>query len=371
LLHRFRRPALVALLCLGLTLPAAVSGAGPKDRLKATESGLSALRARIQRNSQRARSLKLRIAVLGERITSAQIAINELDADIVRARSAVMGARRRVEALQAGIDELNNLAVEQAVMLYKAGATDSLTALLDSHSIAELGSRIDLLGVAAQENTGALVRYGRLRAAVEAENRVLFAQQRRLDRSRAAQAVVLARRAGLKDDLARELERLNARLGVDKTREGHLESEARSLKQKILEAQARHSVEVLGTSRRGFVWPLNGPVTSPFGERWGGMHTGIDIDGYTGQPVVAVKEGRVIYLGAGMTGYGNTVIIDHGGGISTLYAHLSGYGVAGGAAVTQGEVIGYVGCTGNCYGDHLHFEVRTNGNPVDPMAYLP
>jgi murein DD-endopeptidase MepM/ murein hydrolase activator NlpD len=78
----------------------------------------------------------------------------------------------------------------------------------------------------------------------------------------------------------------------------------------------------------------------------------------------------VIYASSSMSGYGNAVVVDHGEGISTLYAHLSAYEVNGGP-VEQGQILGYVGCTGHCYGDHLHFEVRLNGDPVDPAGYLP
>jgi murein DD-endopeptidase MepM/ murein hydrolase activator NlpD len=118
------------------------------------------------------------------------------------------------------------------------------------------------------------------------------------------------------------------------------------------------------------IWPLNGPITSGFGPRWGGMHTGIDIDGYTGQPIVASKGGNVI-LASSYSGYGNTVIVDHGGGVATLYAHMSSFGVSAGQNVSQGQVVGNVGCTGSCTGDHLHFEVRVNGSPVNPLSYLP
>jgi murein DD-endopeptidase MepM/ murein hydrolase activator NlpD len=99
------------------------------------------------------------------------------------------------------------------------------------------------------------------------------------------------------------------------------------------------------------------------------MHEGIDIAAAYGTPIGAAASGTVIYCGW-MSGYGNLIAIDHGGGLSTLYGHLSDYAVRGGP-VTQGEIIGYVGCTGHCFGDHLHFEVRVSGHPVDPLGYLP
>lgn len=126
----------------------------------------------------------------------------------------------------------------------------------------------------------------------------------------------------------------------------------------------------LPVSEEGFIWPLEGAITSPYGPRWGRMHTGIDIDGVTGEPVVASAEGTVV-LAAYYSGYGNAVIVDHGNGFSTLYGHLSSIDVDTGDEVRQGQVVGAVGCTGHCTGDHLHFEIRIDGTPLDPLPYLP
>ena len=130
------------------------------------------------------------------------------------------------------------------------------------------------------------------------------------------------------------------------------------------------SLDGLPVSEEGFIWPLAGPVTSPYGPRWGRMHTGIDIDGVTGEPVVASAEGKVV-LAANYSGYGNAVMVDHGNGFTTLYGHLSSIDVDAGDEVQQGQVVGGVGCTGSCTGDHLHFEIRIDGTPLDPLPYLP
>lgn len=125
-----------------------------------------------------------------------------------------------------------------------------------------------------------------------------------------------------------------------------------------------------GQSSSGFVWPVLGRLTSPFGPRWGRMHQGQDIGAPTGTPIKAAKAGVVIKASAG-GGYGNLTLIDHGGGIVTAYAHQSRFGTTEGAPVQQGQVVGYVGSTGNSTGPHLHFEVRVNGAPRNPRAYLP
>ena len=133
-----------------------------------------------------------------------------------------------------------------------------------------------------------------------------------------------------------------------------------------------------GGGSGSYVWPFPGHynITSPFGYRssTGSNHTGVDIDGYqsAGSPIVAADSGTVI-MAAYNGGYGNCIIIDHGNGISTLYAHLSSMSVGVGSSVGQGQTIGGVGNTGTCYGAdgvHLHFEVLINGSQVDPMGYI-
>ncbi|HEX7309813.1 MAG TPA: peptidoglycan DD-metalloendopeptidase family protein [Gaiellaceae bacterium] len=127
-------------------------------------------------------------------------------------------------------------------------------------------------------------------------------------------------------------------------------------------------------SASGFIWPVNGPITSPFGSRClpngdCSFHPGIDIAVPSGTAIKAAAGGTVIYAGS-LGGYGNLTVIDHGNGLATAYGHQSSIGVAIGASVAQGQVIGYVGCTGYCFGAHLHFEVRANGEPVNPLSYL-
>jgi murein DD-endopeptidase MepM/ murein hydrolase activator NlpD len=122
-------------------------------------------------------------------------------------------------------------------------------------------------------------------------------------------------------------------------------------------------------SSQGLIWPVSGPLTSPFGMRWGSLHPGIDIGVGYGTPIHAAAAGTVL-VASYNGGYGNLVVLDHGSSIATAYAHQSSIAVTVGQTVSQGEVIGYVGSTGFSTGPHLHFEVRVNGTPVDPLGYL-
>jgi murein DD-endopeptidase MepM/ murein hydrolase activator NlpD len=117
-------------------------------------------------------------------------------------------------------------------------------------------------------------------------------------------------------------------------------------------------------------WPTSQrSISSPYGQRWGRLHAGIDISAPEGTPIRAADSGRVV-LAAWTGGYGNYTCVSHGGALSTCYAHQSRYGTSAGASVSKGQVIGFVGNTGHSFGAHLHFEVRINGSPVDPMGYL-
>ncbi|MEA2485944.1 MAG: hypothetical protein QOD46_1055, partial [Actinomycetota bacterium] len=142
----------------------------------------------------------------------------------------------------------------------------------------------------------------------------------------------------------------------------------------LLQAATGQSGSIV-TGGGQLVWPAVGPITSPFGWRIHPIfhtrefHPGIDIGAPYGATVSAADAGTVEFAGT-MSGYGNVLVIDHGGGLATLYGHLSAYSVSVGQSVGRGAPIANVGCTGWCTGPHLHFEVRISGTPVDPMPYL-
>jgi peptidoglycan DL-endopeptidase CwlO len=353
-----------------LLVPALASWAGPRGDLRETRHKLAHVRGVIEHRSTHASSLKNEIDRLNRRITKAQIALNRLDSEIRRISISVRGARARIRTIQREIDRVQGAATEQAVALYKAGSIDGLDALLTSSSLSELDARVELMGAAAAQEAGALIRFGRLQADVRDEYRALFEMERRLHESKTSQSELMTDLSKDKKKLSHTFRKLRVKLHDHKEKEHHLEAAAAEIRQKILTAKVGAELAALGISSEGFIWPLNGGVTSPFGYRWGRLHAGIDINGYTGQPIAAAKSGVAVYVGSGMSGYGNVVILDHGGGLATLYAHMSSFGDTAGA-VEQGDIIGYVGCTGSCYGDHLHFEVHVNGSPVDPMGYLP
>ena len=174
-----------------------------------------------------------------------------------------------------------------------------------------------------------------------------------------------------------------ALLASSRDRRHKLEDDVASLRAAQAKIQARLAAVAGGGSPKagpirpgqgGLIWPVNGPITSPFCESraWESCHPGIDIGVPAGTPIHAAAAGKVVLMQSEAVsgGYGNFTCIQHAGALSTCYAHQSRFATSIGASVSQGQVIGYSGCTGRCFGDHLHFETRINGAVVNPMNYL-
>ncbi len=369
MLYRGGRAWIALTILMTLLIPAAGVFAGPKDELNDKKAALEKVQAEIEAHEAQAGSLEEQADAINDSMIRLRNELSRLTIEIAQIESDVRNAQAKIDDLQAQIDEIEAVATRQAVSLYKSGATETLDALLNAHSLTELDNRVEMLGVAAQQNTGALVQFGRLQVEIQAAHQELFDQKERLEGAHERQSGVLASLDERHVVLQEKLALIEAKLGEEHAHEGDLENAIQDIEQTILEKTTLHSVAVLGKSSAGYIWPLNGSITSYYGPRWGGMHTGLDIDAVTGQPIVASNSGTVI-LAAPYSGYGNAVIIDHGG-TQTLYAHMSSIGVGEGQQVSQGEIVGNVGCTGSCTGDHLHFEVRVGGSPVDPLGYLP
>jgi murein DD-endopeptidase MepM/ murein hydrolase activator NlpD len=211
----------------------------------------------------------------------------------------------------------------------------------------------------------------KVRATVQSEAKVITA---RTEQTRLVRNELLGARdqiASTKQQKLTDLSQLSASERAEAEEIDSLQASSAALTARIQAAQAQHSSSGPSStpSSAGLIWPASGPVTSPFGFRWGRMHEGIDIGATYGSAIHAAASGTVIYCGW-ESGYGNLTVIDHGGNLATAYGHQSSIAVTCGQQVSQGQVIGYVGSTGHSTGPHLHFEVRINGAPVDPMGYL-
>jgi murein DD-endopeptidase MepM/ murein hydrolase activator NlpD len=226
------------------------------------------------------------------------------------------------------------------------------------------------VGYAKRQTTAARAKTKAIRTRVRSETAVISA---RTEQTRSVRDELVGARndlAGTRQQKLTDLSSLSAQDRADAEEIDALQSASRALEIRIRAAQSQPTPGTDQTpSSAGLIWPVQGPITSPFGWRWGRMHEGIDIGVPYGTPIHAAGSGTIIYCGW-EEGYGNLTVIDHGGNLATAYGHQSSIAVSCGQQVTQGQVIGYVGSTGHSTGPHLHFEVRVNGVPVDPMGYL-
>ncbi len=199
--------------------------------------------------------------------------------------------------------------------------------------------------------------------ALEIAEERLGALQNELQRSSDALQEEYRRQRSLLTSYDAEIEEIEVEIAS-------LEKEQSSIKELIAEW-----AKAAGTAPGSLIRPVPGGISSGFGPRihpiygYSLMHNGVDMNGGMGQKIVAAAAGTVFFVGA-KGGYGNSIMIDHGGGMVTLYAHQSRFAVSDGQKVNAGQVIGYVGSTGVSTGPHLHFEVRINGNPVNPVKYF-
>jgi murein DD-endopeptidase MepM/ murein hydrolase activator NlpD len=395
---RSRRVLPVAALLLALF--AASARGDVNDRKQAIDARLQRVQAKIAWAQQRERELA------GE-ITSVNREIRGLAAQVSDVSSRLAPLERDLALHREKLDRLNELYRVQTsrfefykheyevlierlgnrlVDLYEGGEPSTLEVLLASKSFSELIEQAQVMDSIGRQDKRIANQVGTAKERVRLQRE----HTKRFRALVAAETRTIAFRAGqvraLRDELLADGNRLAAARtakrqslhDVAETKEEFLHEAAglarasSALAAQIRSAQSASSYSPpsdVTPSAAGFIWPVNGPVTSGFGMRWGRMHEGIDIGVASGTPIHAAASGGVIYAGW-MSGYGNLVVIDHGRGISTAYAHQSSIAVGNGQVVSQGQTIGYVGCTGHCFGPHLHFEVRINGSPVDPLGYL-
>lgn len=394
------RALVLAVLAIAIGLsPAGALSAPVNDRKDRVDQ-------RLQRAEVRLRTARDRESVLTADVSSLTAQVRDVESRLapLTSRRDVLVARQRVAVRRLGhitrqltfqrkqLDiARGRLVLQRAVLaerlreIYRAGDRDPILVLFESGSLADLmgtASGIERATDRDRDMIGEVSRYaGRTRIAA---GRIAVLQERASSiEDRATALAVGARRAARDLDvehrvLVRTRQVRSRLLGSIREDRGHIEKDTAALRKQSF-ALARRIAQIQGVafaepsdttpSAAGFVWPTSGTVTSRFGPRWGRMHQGLDIAAPTGTPITAAASGTVIIAGP-QGGYGNLVVIDHGGGLATAYAHQNSVAVAVGDSVTQGGVVGYVGSTGNSTGPHLHFEVRVSGAARDPLPYL-
>jgi murein DD-endopeptidase MepM/ murein hydrolase activator NlpD len=360
---------------------AARSTADDASTLARRLSELSQEKARVRKQLRRVKKqqsqVSRQLAHLDARVEAAESQLNQVSARVDVTRVELQQATQEYHQAEARLTEHRDLVAERLVAIYERGEAQPIEVLLESTSFDDLSNRLYLLDQIVDRDAELLDDYDEAqvqaatqRAVVEQRCRDLEVQQGRITEQKQRVSHERGETARKKQTILRDRlawERALAELEQDSH---EIETMLRRL-QRTQAGQARLAQPYTGRFRM----PVEGRRTSPYGYRnhpilgVRKLHTGIDVAASSGTSIRAAGDGTVIFAGR-WGGYGNCVIIDHGGGTATLYGHCSRLGVTQEQKVTQGQVIAYVGSTGLSTGPHLHFEVRRDGRPVDPAPYL-
>lgn len=386
--------AVAAFLVLLIAAPAAPAE-GLQSELEAKQSQLEKVEERkgvltttitgygdkIERLTAAVAGIRTREAAARERLAAKQAELNQAQAQLDAAKARLARVRAQLKRALVALRE-------RLVAMYETGNPDLISVIVGSNDLEDLAARTEYLN-RIQGMDEAVV--GRVRDLRDEVKELVSRRRDSKDRIESARDTI----ASEKEALTAERTALQSRQGelvatrADReaalrqisAHEEELDGDVSSIQGKIAAQLAETGAAPLpaGPIKGGsgsMIWPVDGPVVSGFGSRTINgsyeYHPGIDIAVPEGTPIRAALDGTVSLQQseAESGGYGNYTCLDHGGGLSTCYAHQSSFAVSLGQSVSQGDVIGYTGCTGYCLGPHLHFEVRINGSVTDPMGYL-
>lgn len=373
---RSKKLTAAALLVLSLPLISPVLA----NEIEQKQKELQYIQQRMQEQQSRSRQAQRKVDSVSERLRFVQ---TELDGVLFDYESINRELEETEAQIEANTEMLataeKNLKKRTKVLnrrirdIYENGQISYLDVLVGAANFTDLTTRMDLLKRVLSQDVALIAK-------VKAEQQLIIQKTAELKRDR-ERIAELHKAAKAKKALIKN--RRDAQKAVLDEAVNEKETADRAYRE-LLETSQQIERMIRGNGDKGgaipasgtMVWPTSGPVTSPFGWRthpiFGTqrMHTGIDIGADYGDNVVSTDHGVVIYADW-MGGYGKAVIVEHGGGISTLYAHNSTLLVSAGQTVRKGETISRVGSTGYSTGPHLHYEVRRNGSPVNPLSFLP
>lgn len=364
---KVRIPVIIAILA---SLSVAGSAlAAPVDKLKRAQSRLEQVREQLERVTASCERDERRVDRVNTRVEETLVAIDEAELAVDQQRQIVDEARSQMEELQRRADTVEEVSNGRVVELFKRGVLDpTLQSLLMSSTTEQALTRAQVLNVVKQGDRKTIERLLSSRTAADGQRKVYEEQERAYHEALGQREDLLVELQDVRRTYERKVAACNEQVVKLKEQEKHAAADEKRLSAAL--AQQGVVNVPRSVSSGGWTWPTSGTVTSGFGYRWGRLHAGIDIGAPTGTPIVAAKGGVVSFAGV-MGGYGNIIVVDHGGGMTTRYAHQSQLGASVGQSVQAGDKIGYVGSTGNSTGPHLHFEVRINDNPQNPVGYLP
>src|SRR4051794_25923238 len=382
--------------CIALALAAFVllpmpgMGADLSTRIQRQQNKVAAkkhhegvLTSTISSFNNRISGLQGSIRTLQQRETRIQATLSQKRDELAQIQDRLQVARDRLVRLRQKLAAAKTQLAARLVDDWKSDEPDMVTVILEAHGFDELLTRADFIQRIASQDRQILGTVKVLKAQATKQAAQLAALQ---SKAQAAANAILAQRnavAASKTKLVDTREQLQGArndrkvvLAKVRTSRQKAQEDLNSLQaeQGQIQNQLQNAPGPIKHGSGRLIWPVNGPITSPFCERraWEACHPGIDIGVPAGTPIRAAASGRVTVMqpAAASGGYGNYTCVSHSASLSTCYAHQSRFATSLGADVSQGEIIGYSGCTGLCFGDHLHFEVRINGAVTNPLNYL-
>jgi murein DD-endopeptidase MepM/ murein hydrolase activator NlpD len=352
-----------------------------QDQISRVDAASGTLTSEISEATARIREVQADVAAEQARLDELEGELARKQAELDRLTSLLLRETARLRVLRAEHRAAVERLEARVRQIYLEDTPDTLAFVFESVSFTDLLDHVEFLSDIGRQDERIAERVRRAkddmtrtRAATARTRSGLAAATRAVATRTAEQRSVRDRLVASRDALATARSDKQETLAGIREDRAEFVGEVESLQREsaALAAQLR-SAQVgsvgSGVSASGLIWPVHGPVTSGFGWRWGRMHEGIDIAVPSGTSVVAAASGTVVTAGW-LGGYGNLIVIDHGNGLATAYGHNSSLAVGVGQQVAQGQLIAYSGSTGHSTGPHVHFEVRVNGSPVDPLNYL-
>lgn len=345
---------------------------GDQNKLNQVNKTIQDAKNKLKKNKQEEQNLSVKLQELGKKIERTEFELAEINQEIEKTKKNINAVKKDLEQAEKNVESKTDVMNKRLRVMYKNGNIGYIEVLLDSESIVDLLSKMDMIKMIFRQDTDLLKYMKEQRDEIDTKKKTLESHKNHM--------------LAMMEDVQQKQQELNHSRGeVNRVKE-QLQKDNQQLEQQIDELN-QYALQISEQIRRKqssgnytggkLGWPAPGHtrITSPFGYRVHPilkskkLHTGIDIGAPAGSSITAAGDGIVIHAGS-LGGYGKTVMIDHGGGIVTLYAHNSRLAVGEGSRVKRGQVIANAGSTGLSTGPHLHFEVRKNGAYVDPLPWL-
>lgn len=347
-----------------------------EDQLADLQRQAEEQQAKTNEASAKVESVSERLRQIQEELRIATAEYKEVKGQLDSVEDKISDNTELLQKTEADLKVKNKKLQQRVRDIYINGQISYVDVLFGAKDFADLMTRMDVLKRIIKHDYDLIMKVKEEKATVENT-------RAQLEKDKAEAEVLVADAQAKKtkvEDKESEQQVLLDQAIYDRDTSERMYEEIMAASQEVANMIRRSQMSSAGYSGApagagGMIWPISGPITSEFGWRThpifgtARFHSGLDIGGDYGMPIYAAASGTVIYAGW-ISGYGNAVIIDHGGGVTTLYGHNDSLNVSEGENVAQGQVIAMCGSTGNSTGPHCHFEVRENGEPVSPYGYL-